>query len=94
VSDYLGSLETSTNHQEAAHDSSSPVSTPDWNYEATVAKIETIVARIESGELELAEVFDEFAAAVEYLRQCETFLAQRQQQADLLIETLIDDPEF
>jgi exodeoxyribonuclease VII small subunit len=95
VSDYLGSSGTSTNHRDASdHDASSPIRSPDWNYEATVAKIETIVARIESGELELAEVFDEFAAAVEYLRQCETFLAQRQQQADLLIETLIDDPDF
>jgi exodeoxyribonuclease VII small subunit len=39
-------------------------------------------------------VFDQFAAAVEYLRQCETFLQQRQQQVDLLIETLKDEPQF
>lgn len=65
-----------------------------WNYESTVAKVETILSRIESGELELAEVFDQFAAAVEYLRQCESFLTQRQQQMDLLIETLRDEPEF
>lgn len=66
----------------------------DWNYEATVKQVEAIMMRIESGELELAEVFEQFAAAVEYLRQCETFLAQRQQQMDLLIETLSDEPEF
>ncbi len=59
-----------------------------WNYEAAVAEVETITARIESGELELDEVFDQFAAAVEYLRQCETYLQQRQQQVGLLIETL------
>jgi exodeoxyribonuclease VII small subunit len=61
------------------------------NYEAKVAEIEKIIARIEAGELDLAEVFEQFAAAVEYLRQCESFLQQRQQQVDLLIETLTDE---
>ncbi|AFZ22926.1 exonuclease VII small subunit [Cylindrospermum stagnale PCC 7417] len=61
------------------------------SYEAKVAEIEKIIARIEAGELDLAEVFEQFAAAVESLRQCETFLQQRQQQVDLLIETLKDE---
>jgi len=65
-----------------------------WNYEAAVTQVEAIVARIEAGELELEEVFEQFAAAVEYLHQCETFLQQRQQQVDLLIETLKDEPHF
>ncbi|UBF29677.1 exodeoxyribonuclease VII small subunit [Kovacikia minuta CCNUW1] len=65
-----------------------------WNYEATVKKVEEITARIEAGELELADVFEQFAAAVEYLRECETFLAQRQKQMDLLIETLTEEEEF
>lgn len=64
-----------------------------WNYEAAVAKVEAIINKLESGKLELAEVFDEFTAATEYLRQCESFLAQRQQQMELLIETLVDEPE-
>ncbi|WP_414582296.1 exodeoxyribonuclease VII small subunit [Scytonema sp. PCC 10023] len=62
-----------------------------WNYEAKVAEIERIIARIEAGDLELEEVFDQFAAAVEYLRQCESFLQQRQQKVDLLIETLKEE---
>ncbi|MEH2010906.1 exodeoxyribonuclease VII small subunit [Nostoc sp.] len=62
-----------------------------WNYEAKVIEIEGIIAGIEAGELELEEVFDQFAKAVEYLRQCESFLQQRQQQVDLLIETLSDE---
>jgi exodeoxyribonuclease VII small subunit len=66
----------------------------DWNYEATVQEIEEIMARIESGELDLAQVFDQFGTAVEYLRQCEVFLSQRQRQMDLLIETLKDEPGF
>jgi exodeoxyribonuclease VII small subunit len=65
-----------------------------WNYEAAVAKVEAIIALIEAGELELEEVFEQFTAAVEYLHQCETFLQQRHQQVDLLIETLKDEPQF
>lgn len=64
---------------------------PDWNYETKVAEVESIIARIEAGELELEEVFEQFATAVESLRQCDTFLQQRQQQVDLLIETLSDE---
>lgn len=63
---------------------------PSWNYEATVAKVEKIINQIESGQLELADVFEEFSTAVAYLRQCEDFLAQKQQQMDLLIENLTD----
>lgn len=74
-----------------------PSSSPNpanWHYEATVTKVESIIARIERGELDLAEVFDQFSTAVEYLRQCEAFLNQQQQQMDLLVETLLDDPDF
>lgn len=65
-----------------------------WNYEATVDQVETIIGQIETGELELAEVFQDFATAVQYLRQCEAFLAQRHKQMDLLIETLTDESDF
>ena len=64
-----------------------------WNYEATVKRVEEITAQIEAGELELAEVCDQFAAAMAYLRQCEVFLVQRQKQMDILIEPLTDEPE-
>ncbi len=67
---------------------------PTWNYEATVNQIEVIVARIESGELDLADVFEQFSAAVDYLRQCEAFLADKQQQMDVLIETLMDEKDL
>ncbi|NES19931.1 MAG: exodeoxyribonuclease VII small subunit [Symploca sp. SIO3E6] len=70
---------------------SKPVDTPlpeSWNYETTVAEVEQIIKQIEAGELDLAEVFEQFTTAVEYLNQCQNFLLQRQQQMDLLIETL------
>jgi exodeoxyribonuclease VII small subunit len=72
---------------------SSPMLPQNWSYEETVAEVEAIISRIELGELELAEVFDQFTTAVEQLRQCETFLNRQQQQVDLLIETLLDEPE-
>ncbi|HEY9694254.1 MAG TPA: exodeoxyribonuclease VII small subunit [Oculatellaceae cyanobacterium] len=64
-----------------------------WNYETTVAKVEEIINKIESGKMELADVFDEFAAATEYLRDCEKFLSERQQQMDVFIETLEKNAE-
>jgi exodeoxyribonuclease VII small subunit len=63
-----------------------------WRYESAVAEIETIIGKIESGDLDLEEVFGQFAQAVESLQQCESFLTQRQSQIDLLIETLGDPP--
>jgi exodeoxyribonuclease VII small subunit len=65
-----------------------------WNYEQTVEQVEATIAKIESGDLDLAQVFDEFAAAVKHLQACEAFLADRQRQMDILIESLKDEPEF
>jgi exodeoxyribonuclease VII small subunit len=45
----------------------------DWNYEETVDRIEAIIDRVESGELPLEEVFEQFAVAVECLQECEGF---------------------
>lgn len=76
---------------------SKPVADPlnqDWSYEATVKEIESTIAQIESGDLDLADLFNRFEAAVHQLRKCETFLVERQRQMDILIETLSDEPEF
>ncbi len=62
-----------------------------WSYEEKVAEIEQIIARIEAGKLDLADVFEQFATAVEGLKECDRFLLERQQQVDLLIETLQDE---
>ncbi|NMG59100.1 exodeoxyribonuclease VII small subunit [Geitlerinema sp. P-1104] len=61
-----------------------------WNYEATVEEIESIIQKIESGQLDLEAVFDKFAVAAEHLQDCEQFLGKKQQQLDILIETLGD----
>ena len=62
-----------------------------WNYEATVAAVEAVIADLESGNLPLASVLAQFEQAVQALNQCETYLQEKQQQVDLLIETLGTD---
>ena len=69
---------------------SDPQPPENWRYEAAVAEVESIISRIESGELALEDVFEQFAQAVESLGQCEAFLTERQAQIGLLIETLDD----
>ena len=61
-----------------------------WSYEETVATIEAIVADLESGRLPLAEVLTQFEQAVQALQRCETYLAEKRSQVDVLIETLTD----
>jgi exodeoxyribonuclease VII small subunit len=65
----------------------------DWNYETTVTQIETTLNQIEGGDMDLADVFEQFTTAIAQLKECEAFLGDRQQQVDLLIETLTE-PEF
>jgi exodeoxyribonuclease VII small subunit len=67
-----------------------PKSKP-WDYESAIAEIEAIITHIESGELGLAEVFEKFQLATTRLQECKKFLAEKQQQMQLLIEQL--DPE-
>ncbi|NER01066.1 MAG: exodeoxyribonuclease VII small subunit [Cyanothece sp. SIO2G6] len=63
---------------------------PDWRYESTVAQVEAIIAQIEAGELELADIFEQFGMAVQQLQDCEAFLKHHRQQVDILVETLTD----
>ncbi|MEG4496925.1 exodeoxyribonuclease VII small subunit [Microcoleus sp. F10-C6] len=65
-----------------------------WNYEETVDRIEAIIDRVESGELPLEEVFEQFAVAVKCLQECESFLARGKEQMDLSIELLAAEPDF
>lgn len=71
-----------------------PENRRDWNYEETVDRIEAIIDRVESGELPLEDVFEQFAVAVECLQQCESFLARGKEQMDLSIELLAAEPDF
>lgn len=70
-----------------------PALPDNWNYEETLAKIEAITTQLEAGELPLADIFEQFAEAVDSLQQCDQFLQLKQQQASLLIETLVGEDE-
>jgi exodeoxyribonuclease VII small subunit len=65
----------------------------DWNYEATLAQVEDILAAIEGGDLELTEVFSQFAVAVDSLQECEKFLVKQRGQVEQLLENLGDFDE-
>ena len=74
--------------------SSSRETEPNWNYEASVAEIEALIEKIESGDLPLETVFSKFEIAVKQIQHCEQFLEQGVKRMELLIETLEDDLDF
>lgn len=63
-------------------------STDNWNYETAVEQVETIINDLETGDLPLADIFEQFEKAVTELKKCDNFLQEKQQQAQILIETL------
>lgn len=71
-----------------------PKNTGPENYEAKVSKIEEIIQQIETGNLEMTSMFESFSLAKQYLKECEDFLNQKQQQLDLDIETLPGELDF
>ncbi len=62
-----------------------------WNYETSVEKVEAIINDLETGDLPLADIFEQFEKAVTELKKCDSFLQEKQQQAQILIETLLPD---
>lgn len=72
---------------------SSPSLPKDWSYEETLIRIEAIANQLETGELPLADVFEQFEEAVGALQQCDQFLQSKQKQASLLIEQLVGADE-
>ena len=57
------------------------------NFEAALARLETMVARLESGELTLAESLRTFEEGVSLSRQCAERLDQAEARIELLIRT-------
>lgn len=77
----------------AKQNQTSPSETPglpdsSWTYEAAVEQVEAIIAQLETGDLPLEAVFNQFGQAVVSLQQCEAYLSTKQEQVELLIETL------
>ena len=67
-----------------------PALPDDWSYEDTITRIEEITTQLETGDMPLATVFEQFSEAVDSLKQCDHFLQAKQKEATLLIETLVD----
>ncbi len=63
-----------------------------WRYEVAIAEVETLIAQIEAGELDLAEVVEHFQQAAQTLKTCADFLEQKRQQVEIIIEQLSDEP--
>jgi len=63
----------------------------DWNYQKTLAQIESIIGKIETGKINLEDLFSQVAIASQCLQECEKYLVQEEQKMDILIETLTDD---
>ncbi|ESA33556.1 exonuclease vii small subunit [Leptolyngbya sp. Heron Island J] len=68
-------------------------SADNWNYETSVEQVEAIITDLETGDLPLADIFEQFEKAVTELKKCDNFLQDKQQQAQLLIETLIPESD-
>lgn len=62
------------------------------DYENKVAEIEAAIAQIETGELPLERVFEQFEAAIAQLKDCEDFLQRGKDRMVLAIEILEDGP--
>lgn len=63
----------------------------DWNYQKKLAQIESIIAQIEAGKINLEDLFSQVAIASQYLEECEKYLVQEEKKMDVLIETLTDE---
>ena len=68
-------------------------SAENWNYETSVEQVEAIITNLETGDLPLVDIFEQFERAVTELKKCDNFLQEKQQQAQLLIETLTPESD-
>lgn len=57
---------------------------PDTNFEETLAKLEKLIANLETGELSLEESLSGFKHGIELTRQCQAALDNAQQTVELL----------
>ena len=56
------------------------------NFEKALAELETLVEKLESGELALDQSLKEFKRGVELTRQCQLILDQAQQSVEALMD--------
>jgi exodeoxyribonuclease VII small subunit len=66
--------------------SDTPVPAENAPFEATLAQLEELVARLESGELPLDEALRTFEQGVRMTRECQSALTAAQQKVQQLIQ--------
>ena len=59
---------------------------PSLSFEATLAQLEILVSRLESGELPLDEALRTFEQGVRLTRECQAALSAAQQRVQLLLQ--------
>jgi exodeoxyribonuclease VII small subunit len=64
------------------------------DFEQSLAELENIVARLESGELSLDESLKQFERGVQLTRRCQTALKQAEQKVEILLRKDGDPVEF
>ena len=68
-----------------ASKSAAPAATP--AFETALAQLESLVTRLESGELPLEEALRTFEQGVRLTRECQAALANAQQKVQLLLQS-------
>ena len=56
------------------------------NFEQSLAQLESLVKKLESGELPLEESLKSFETGISLVRQCQTALANAEQRVNVLVE--------
>jgi exodeoxyribonuclease VII small subunit len=59
---------------------------PDMNFEAAINELETIIAKLEKGELKLDESIDHFQKGIELSKYCSKKLDEVEKKICILIE--------
>jgi exodeoxyribonuclease VII small subunit len=60
------------------------------NLEKSLAELETLVTRLEGGELSLEQALKEFERGVKLTRQCQTALKDAEQKVEILLSNAED----
>ena len=63
-----------------------PKKQPPLDFERTLGELETLVERMEKGELTLQASLSDFERGIQLIRQCQKSLAEAEQKVQILME--------
>jgi exodeoxyribonuclease VII small subunit len=91
-SDSHVSKSSGTSTADAGSDTQPPTAPPD--FEGSLAELETIVERLEQGELSLDESLQQFERGVQLTRLCQSALKQAEHKVEILLRKSGAPDEF